>query len=75
MEYKSEEGNGDSAWYKLVGDRNIPVKVSMKNLPWPKISYAQPHGIAGSFAGIFKIAVRFYNELNTKYCRFLHKIN
>ena len=28
MEYKSEEENGDSAWYKLVGDRNIPVKVS-----------------------------------------------
>ena len=31
--------------------------------------------VAGSFAGIFKMAVRFYNELNTKYCRFLHKIN
>jgi hypothetical protein len=32
MEYKSEEENGDSAWYKLVGDRNIPVKVSIKNI-------------------------------------------
>ena len=30
MEYKSEDDNGDSAWYKLVGDRNIPVKVSRK---------------------------------------------
>ncbi|XP_028403464.1 uncharacterized protein LOC114526145 [Dendronephthya gigantea] len=26
MEYKSEEESGDSAWYKLEGDRNIPVK-------------------------------------------------
>ncbi|XP_028405278.1 uncharacterized protein LOC114527785 [Dendronephthya gigantea] len=26
MEYKTEEENGDAAWYKLVGDRNIPVK-------------------------------------------------
>jgi hypothetical protein len=32
MEYKSEEDNGDSAWYKLVGDRNIPVKVSMNDI-------------------------------------------
>ena len=29
MEYKTEDENGDSAWYKLVGDRNIPVKVSI----------------------------------------------
>ena len=28
MEYQSEDENGDSAWYKLVGDRNIPVEVS-----------------------------------------------
>jgi hypothetical protein len=28
------------------------------------ISYTQRHGIAGSFAVIFKMAVRFYNELN-----------
>ena len=65
MEYKSEEENGDSAWYKLVGDRNIPVKVS-----------TQRHGIGCRLiCRNFKMAVRFYNELNTKYCRFLHKIN
>ena len=29
MEYKSEDENGDSAWYKLVGERNIPVKVRL----------------------------------------------
>ena len=27
MEYQTEEENGDAAWYKLVADRNIPVKV------------------------------------------------
>ena len=32
MEYKSEDETGDSAWYKLVGDRNIPVKVRMINI-------------------------------------------
>ncbi len=32
MEYKSEDENGDSAWYKLVGDRNIPVKVRTINM-------------------------------------------
>ena len=32
MEYKSEDENGDSAWYKLVGDRNIPVKVSDRTI-------------------------------------------
>ncbi|CAB4026434.1 Hypothetical predicted protein, partial [Paramuricea clavata] len=26
MEYRTEEENGDAAWYKLVGDRNTPVK-------------------------------------------------
>ncbi|XP_028403519.1 uncharacterized protein LOC114526201 isoform X2 [Dendronephthya gigantea] len=26
MEYRSEDESGDSAWYKLEGDRNIPVK-------------------------------------------------
>lgn len=30
MEYKSEDENGDSTWYKLVGDRNIPVMVTSK---------------------------------------------
>ena len=30
MEYKSEEESGYSAWYKLEGDRNIPVKVSKR---------------------------------------------
>ena len=29
MEYKSEDENGESAWHKLVGDRNIPVKVRL----------------------------------------------
>jgi hypothetical protein len=33
-------------------------------ITWLEISYTQRHGIAGSFAGIFKMAVRFYNELN-----------
>lgn len=27
MEYKTEEEDGDAAWYKLIGDRNTPVKV------------------------------------------------
>ena len=27
MEYQSENENGDSAWFKLVGKRNIPIKV------------------------------------------------
>jgi hypothetical protein len=33
-------------------------------ITWLEIAYTQRHGIAGSFAGIFKMAVRFYNELN-----------
>ena len=32
MEYKSEDENGDSAWYKLIGDRNIPVRVSDRTI-------------------------------------------
>ena len=32
MEYKSEDETGDSAWYKLVGDRTIPVKVRTINM-------------------------------------------
>ena len=27
MEYRIEEEDGDAAWYKLIGDRNTPVKV------------------------------------------------
>jgi RNAse (barnase) inhibitor barstar len=27
MEYRTEEENGDAAWYKLIGNRNTPVKV------------------------------------------------
>ena len=30
MEYRTEEENGDAAWYKLIGDRDTPVKVSFK---------------------------------------------
>ncbi|CAB4008049.1 Hypothetical predicted protein [Paramuricea clavata] len=26
MEYRTEEENGDAAWYKLIGNRNTPVK-------------------------------------------------
>ncbi|XP_028405398.1 uncharacterized protein LOC114527885 isoform X2 [Dendronephthya gigantea] len=26
MEYRTEEENGDAAWYKLIGDRETPVK-------------------------------------------------
>ena len=33
-------------------------------LTWLEISYTQRKGIACSFAGIFKMAVRFYNKLN-----------
>ena len=32
MEYKSEDENGESAWHKLVGDRNIPVMVRLLRL-------------------------------------------
>ena len=32
MEYRTGEENGDAAWYKLVGDRNTPVKVRYKKI-------------------------------------------
>jgi hypothetical protein len=35
-----------------------------KHSTWLEISYIQRHRSAGSFSGIFKMAVRFCNELN-----------
>jgi hypothetical protein len=35
MEYRTEEENGDAAWYKLIGNRNTPVKVvHTANIKW-----------------------------------------
>ena len=31
MEYQTEEENGDASWYKLVGDKNTPVKVRSRH--------------------------------------------
>jgi hypothetical protein len=28
MEYRTEEENGEAAWYKVTGNRNTPVKVT-----------------------------------------------
>jgi hypothetical protein len=52
-------------------------KFTTKLATWLDISYPQRREIAGSIAEIFKMAVRFYNELNNliKYCWFLHKID
>ena len=39
MEYQSEDENGDSVWYKLVGDRNIPIKVSDRTISMCNMKY------------------------------------
>ena len=47
MEYRTEEENGDAAWYKLVGDRNTPVKVRYKEYNTCRIcKFGPPYPLA-----------------------------
>ena len=57
MEYKSENENGESAWYKLLGDRNIPVNVSINCL----------RGITVNIANLLLAAYRWMPACQT--CR------
>ena len=64
MEYQTEEENGDAAWYKLVGDRNIPVKVKCKDIVKYYTQGRMRHrAVFGKFVGITKSILRDISQV------------